>query len=45
MAKGQKRNGREQKKPKQNKPTVTAGRSALTALHDRPAMPVPTKKT
>jgi hypothetical protein len=44
MAKGQKRNGREQKKPKQDKPIVAAGRSALTALHDRPAVPSPTKK-
>jgi len=44
MAKGQKRNGREQKKPKQGKAAVAVARSALAALHDRPATPVPTKK-
>jgi hypothetical protein len=44
MSKGQKRNSREQKKPKQDKPKVAAGQSALTALHDRPALPASTKK-
>jgi hypothetical protein len=45
MAKGQKRSSREQKKPKRDKPKAAAvARSALTALHDRPAMPTPAKK-
>jgi hypothetical protein len=46
MAKGQKRSNREQKKPKggQEKPKPTVGQTALTALHERPAAPTPTKK-
>ncbi len=44
MAKGQKRNNREQKKPKQDKPKGAVARSALGALHDRPTLPTPAKK-
>jgi hypothetical protein len=44
MAKGQKRSNREQKKPKQQKPKPTVTPSAFTALHERPAVPTPTKK-
>jgi len=44
MAKGQKRSNREQKKPKQERPKPAAAQSALTALHERPAVPTPTKK-
>ncbi len=44
MAKGQKRNNREQKKPKQEKPKAAVARSALTGLHERPAPPTPAKK-
>jgi hypothetical protein len=44
MAKGQKRSNREQKKPKQQKPKAVVAQSALTALHERPALPMPTKK-
>ncbi len=35
MAKGQKRSGREPKKPKQNKPKVKAAASPFTAVHDK----------
>jgi hypothetical protein len=44
MAKGQKRSNREQKKPKQEKPKPAVAQSALTALHERPTLPTPTKK-
>jgi hypothetical protein len=44
MAKGQKRSNREQKKPKQQKLKAVVAQSALTALHERPAVPTPTKK-
>ena len=44
MAKGQKRSNREQKKPKQDKPKAAATRSALGALHERPALPTSAKK-
>jgi hypothetical protein len=44
MAKSQKRNNREQKKPKQEKPKPTVGQSAFVGLHERPAVPTPTKK-
>ena len=44
MAKGQKRNSREQKKPKQEKPKVAAAPSALVALHERAALPHAKKK-
>jgi hypothetical protein len=44
MAKGQKRSNREQKKPKQDKPKAAVARSALTALHERPALPIHAKK-
>ena len=44
MAKGQERSNREQKKPKQEKPQAAATRSALGALHERPAPPTPAKK-
>jgi hypothetical protein len=44
MAKGQKRNNREQKKPKREKPKAAVARSALTGLHERPAPPAPAKK-
>ena len=44
MAKGQKRSNREQKKPKQQKPKAAAEQSALTALHERPAVRTSTKK-
>jgi len=44
MAKGQKRSNREQKKPKQQKPKPMEAQSALTALHERPMAPTPTKK-
>jgi hypothetical protein len=43
MSKGQKRNGREQKKPKQDKPKAAA-QSALAALHERAALPHAKKK-
>jgi hypothetical protein len=39
MAKVQKRSNREQLKPKQDKPKAAATRSALGALHERPAHP------
>ncbi len=42
MAKGQKRSNREQRKPKQDKPKA-ATRSALGALHERPALPTSPK--
>jgi hypothetical protein len=44
MAKGQKRNNREQKKPKQDKPKAAVAQSALAALHERPALPTHAKK-
>ena len=44
MAKGQKRSNREQKKPKQDKRKAAVGRSALTALHERPLLPTHAKK-
>ena len=44
MAKGQKRNSREQKKPKQDKPKAAAAQSALAALHERAALPHAKKK-
>ena len=44
MAKGQKRSNREQKKPKQDKPKAAVARSALAALHERPALPTHAKK-
>jgi hypothetical protein len=44
MAKGQKRNNREQKKPKQDKPKAAVVQSALAALHERPALPTHAKK-
>ena len=44
MAKGQKRSNREQKKPKQDKPMAAVAQSALTALHERPALPISAKK-
>ena len=44
MAKSQKRNNREQKKPKQEKPKPTVGQSPFAGLHERPAVPTPTKK-
>jgi hypothetical protein len=44
MAKSQQRSNREQKKPKQEKPKPTVGQSAFTTLHERPAVPTPTKK-
>ena len=44
MDKGQKRSGREQKKPKQEKPKAAAAQSALAALHVRPALPTHAKK-
>jgi hypothetical protein len=44
MAKGQKRNNREQKKPKQDKPKAALARSALAGLHERPALPSHAKK-
>src|SRR3954447_13683997 len=37
MAKGQKRSGREPKKPKQNKPKATAAASPFAAVHAKPA--------
>lgn len=44
MSKGQMRGNREQKKPKQDKPKAAVAQSALTALHERPILPTPTKK-
>jgi hypothetical protein len=44
MAKGQKRSNREQKKPKQDKPKAAVARSALTSLHERPALPTQGKE-
>ena len=44
MAKAQKRHTREQKKPEQDRPMSAAARSALAALHGRPALPTPAKK-
>ena len=44
IARGQKRNNREQKKPKQDKPKAAAAQSALAALHERPALPTPAKR-
>ena len=44
MAKSQKRNNREQKKPKQDKTKEALPQSALTALHERPTLPTPAKK-
>ena len=44
MAKSQKRNNREQKKPKQEKPKPKGAQSAFAALHEWPAAPTPTKK-
>ena len=44
MSKGQKRNGRERKKPKQERPKAAAARSALAALHERAALPHAKKK-
>ena len=43
MAKGQKRSGREPKKPKQSKSKVTAAASPFTAVHAKPA-PAPESK-
>jgi hypothetical protein len=37
MAKGQKRSGREPKKPRQNKPKATAAASPFAAVHTKPA--------
>ena len=45
MAKGQKRNSRDQKKPEQHKPMSEAAQSALAALHGRRTVPTPAKKT
>jgi hypothetical protein len=44
MSKGQKRNSREQKKPKQDKPKAAVAQSALAALHERAALPTHAKK-
>ena len=44
MAKGQKRNNREQKKPKQDKPKAAVAQSAMAALNERPAPPGHAKK-
>jgi hypothetical protein len=44
MAKGQKRSGREPKKPKQNKPKATAAASPFAAVHAKSAsIPKPEK--
>jgi hypothetical protein len=43
MAKGQKRSGREPKKPKQNKPKQTPAASPFTSVHAKPA-PAPEPK-
>ena len=44
MSKGQKRNGREQKKPKQDKPKAAVAQSALASLHERATLPHAKKK-
>jgi hypothetical protein len=44
MAKGQKRSGREPKKPQQNKLKFTATASPFTVVHGKPAAPTPTSK-
>jgi hypothetical protein len=44
MAKGQKRSGREPKKPKQSKSKATASASPFTAVHAKSAPPPEPKK-
>jgi hypothetical protein len=44
MAKGQKRSGREPKKPKQNKPKATAAASPFVAVHAKPKPHPPEQK-
>ncbi len=44
MAKGQKRSGREPKKPKQDKPKAKAAASPFAAGHEKPAAPPANKK-
>ncbi len=44
MAKGQKRSGREPKKPKQDKPKAAASRSPFPAATGKPASPPPADK-
>jgi hypothetical protein len=39
MAKGQKRSGREPKKPKRNKPKVTPPTTVLSTMQPKPAAP------
>lgn len=44
MAKGQKRSGREPKKPKKEKPKAAVAASPFAAVRTRPAMPTPESK-
>ncbi len=44
MAKGQKRSGREPKKPKQDKPKAKAAASPFAALHEKPLARPPEEK-
>ena len=44
MAKGQKRSGREPKKPKQDKPKAKAGASPFAAAHGKPPARPPEEK-
>lgn len=44
MAKGQKRSGREPKKPKKEKPKAAVAASPFAAVRTRPAMSTPESK-
>jgi hypothetical protein len=44
MAKGQKRSGREPKKPKKEKPKATVAASPFASARAKPAMPPPEPK-
>lgn len=44
MAKGQKRSGREPKKPKQTRPKSTPAASPFATTHAKPAAPASDKK-
>ena len=44
MAKGQKRSGREPKKPKQDKPKAKAAASPFAAVHGKPLARAPEEK-
>ena len=44
MAKGQKRSGREPKKPKQDKPKAKTAASPFAAVHEKPLARTPEQK-